>query len=328
MNKQSDILNYSPDLNIYSAPSSNITGGNKANTLSSIPTITYSTDATLSFKEFVAQDPSIKVDRAQALINKINIYISKIESKITSNDYFTKYITSESDEEILKANKKDIKDGSTLLEVYDILNRIKKEIQEVLDLYISCMFGEHVNSDSISEIVSSYIDKIHQMESNSDYNNINYFALHYDTKISNVFGKYIRRITEICDELSFIQDTYRELEITTENTSLFQDAFDKLNISLSYDEYCDSSSSSNLCISLKNFFLLKQQVNSYLETFSTLYKLSDGIDEIQEIKEDKIKELEVKLENFIKTSLYSGIAKDDILKILQKKSKYRSFFIS
>lgn len=328
MNKQTDILNYSPDLNIYSAPSSNIIGNNKTHTLSSIITDTYSTNNTLNFKEFVAQSPSIKVSKAQSLISNISLYMSNIESKIVSNDYFTKYITSESDAKTLKSNSEDMKDGSTLLEVYSILNDIKKEVQEVLDLYITCMFGNNTDYGSVSEIVSSYIDRINQMEASNDYNNINYFNLYYDTQVSSIFGDYIDRISEICAELSFIQDKQRELELTPENTSLFKNAFDKLNTSLSYNQYSDSISSSNICISLKNFFLLKQQLNSYLETFATLYKLSDGIDEIQEIKKDKVKELENKLENFIKTSLYSGISKNDILTILQKKSKYRSFFIS
>ena len=46
------------------------------------------------------------------------------------------------------------------------------------------------------------------------------------------------------------------------------------------------------------------------------------------MKQETIDSLEQKLDNLVKTVMYSGIAKEDIIETLKKKSNYRSFFVA
>lgn len=330
--RQGDILNYNPDLEIYSQPSTDIIG-ETARTYSLADDITTIDDLnkSLSVREFEAQLPTKQVKNAVNLLTKIQTYMDNIENTATSNEYILKYFsttTNEEAEKILNANASDMVNGSSKLEVYNALVKMQEEIKALLDLYITCMFGKDVDIDSVEEIVSAYLDKINQYESNEEYTKVNYFALYYDTQISYLFGQYVLRMDEVSAELSFINDKERKLDINDVNTDLFKSAFDKANKILDYDLLKDENTSDDIQTSMKNIFLTKQKINGYLEIFSTIYKLEDGIDEMQEIKQESIDDLESKLDNLLRTTVYSKLAKSDICTSIRKKANYRSFFVT
>lgn len=329
--KQGDILSYSPDLEIYTEPSTDVVGNELTYSLADDITISDDPNKSLCIKEFEFQLPSTKINNATKLLTQLTTYMDNIESSIMSNDYGVKYFSATTDEEadnILQANKTDLTDGSTKLEIYSILEKIQDEVKQVLELYITCMFGKDVDTDSVTELVTAYVDKINQYESNGEYKKINYFSIYYDTQISYAFGEYIKRLGEVSAELSFINDKSRNLDVNDINTQIFKDAFSKVNFALDFDLYKDEDTTGNISISMKNIFLTKQKINSYLEVFSTLYTLEDGANEISEIRQDNIDDLESKLDALIRTTMYSSLTKTNICGELQKKANYRSFFIT
>ncbi len=327
--RQSDILSYHPDLNIYSEPHSNIAG---------VPSKTYTlldeseNNATISrtLYEFELQSPAKKVTQALNLITQIESYMGTIEEDVT-NPYIIKYLAAVTDEDaqkILDANSADMESGSTKLEVYYQLQRILQEVRQTLNIYITNIFGKDADVESIEDIVSSYIDKMKQFESQEEFQKVNYFALYYDTQISFLFSQYLDRMTEVSAELSFVNDKQRVLEKTDVNTSLFKTAFDKVNQVLNSDLLKDTDTDEQIKRSMNNIYLVKQQIEGYLDIFSTLYTLEDGQDEIREIEQDNIDDLEKKLDNMLRVTTYSNMAKTDICNDLKKKSNYRSFFVT
>lgn len=327
--RQSDILSYHPDLNIYSEPHSNIAG---------VPSKTYTlldesetnTVVSRTLYEFEIQSPARKVTQALNLITKIESYMSAIENE-TTNTYLLKYFaatTEEDEKKVLDANANDMEHGSTKLEVYYQLQRISQEVQESLNIFITNIFGKDADVESIEEIVSSYIDKMKQFESQEQYQRVNYFSLYYDTQISFLFSQYLDRMSEVSAELSFINDKQRSLEKTDANISLFKTAFDKVSKSLDVDLLRDTDTSEQIKISMNNIYLIKQQIEGYLDVFSTLYSLEDGQSEIREIEQDNIDNLETKLDNMLRITTASNMNKTDMCNDLKKKSNYRSFFVT
>jgi hypothetical protein len=135
-------------------------------------------------------------------------------------------------------------------------------------------------------------------------------------------------MTEVSAELSFVNDKQRVLEKTDVNTSLFKTAFDKVNQVLNSDLLKDTDTDEQIKRSMNNIYVVKQQIEGYLDIFSTLYTLEDGQDEIREIEQDNIDDLEKKLDNMLRVTTYSNMAKTDICNDLKKKSNYRSFFVT
>ena len=327
--RQSDILSYHPDLNIYSEPNSDIAG---------VPSKTYTllddseTNNIISrtLYEFEIQSPAKKITQAFNLMAKIESYMSAIEED-TANPYLIKYFaatTEEDEKKILDANADDMEHGSTKLEVYYQLQRILKEIKDTMNIFITNIFGKDADVESIQEIISSYVDKMKQFESQEEYQRVNYFSLYYDTQISFLFSQYLDRMSEVSAELSFINDKQRNLQKTDANISLFRTAFDKVKKSLDVDLLRDTDTSEQINISMNNIYLIKQQIEGYLDVFSTLYTLEDGQNEIREIEQDNIDNLEDKLDKMLRITTASNMNKTDMCNDLKKKSNYRSFFVT
>jgi hypothetical protein len=330
--RQSDILSYHPDLNIYSEPHSNIAGV-PAKTYTLLDESDTNTVISRTLYEFDIQSPNKKVTQALNLITKIESYLGDIEANVAtdSNSYLIKYFAATTDEDaqkILNANADDMENGSTKLEVYYQLQRILKEVKDTLNIYITNIFGKDVDTESIEEIVSNYIDKMKQFESQQQYEKVNYFSLYYDTQISFLFSQYLDRMNEVSAELSFINDKQRNLDKTETNVALFKSAFDKVNKALDADLLKDTDTNDQIKRSMNNIYLIKQQIEGYLDVFSTLYQLEDGQAEIQEIEQDNIDNLEKKIDNMLRTTTYSNLAKTDLCNDLKKKSNYRSFFVT
>ncbi len=327
--RESDILSYHPDLNIYSEPHSNIAGV-PAETYTLLDNTETNNVISRTLYEFEVQSPAKKITQALNLITQIQSYMSTLEDSET-NPYMIKYFTAATEEDakkILDSNADDMEHGSTKLEIYYQFQRILKEVTDALNIFITNMFGKDVDVDSVEELVSSYIDKMKQFESQEQYQRVNYFSLYYDTQISFLFSQYLERMNEVSAELSFINDKQRNLDKTDTNISLFKTAFDKVKKSLDGCLLRDTDTSEDIKISMNNIYLIKQQIEGYLDIFSTLYSLEDGQSEIREIEQDNIDNLEDKLDKMLRITTASNMNKTDMCNDLKKKSNYRSFFVT
>lgn len=325
---QGDILNYNPDLSIYSSPVTNpvfdednqTTGyveidGNKSSVVN----------------DFEAQSPSKQLNDLYGLLEDIKEYKEKMEELYSENIYFNKYINAIDDEtktEILNKNKDDMENGSTPLESYNILINIEGEINDIIQKYIECMFGKDVDIDTVQDLENAYVDKITNYETNHEYEKINYFNLYYDCQISYLLREYITKLKYVCVELGYITDNTKSTKVNSLLSDMFSGSFKELNLKQDNQLQGNINCCGDILTAMNNIFLAKKKISNYFEVYSNLSLYGDGIEDIIDIKNDNINELESKLDKLIKTVLSSMISKEDILETLKKKSNYRGFFVS
>lgn len=325
---QSDILNYNPDLSIYSSPSTNPIFDEDNETIGYAEVDENKSNVV---SDFEAQSPSKQINDLYGLLEDIKEYKDKMEELYSNNTYFNKYLTSTDEDDkkdILYKNKNDMENGSTPLEAYNILTNIEEEINNVIQKYIECMFGKDVDIDTVQDLENAYIDKITQYETNHEYEKINYFNLYYDCQISYLLREYITKLKYICVELGYVADKPKTTEVNSLLSEMFSGSFKDLNLKQDNQLYININCCNDILTAMNNIFLTKKKVSNYFEVYSNLSLYGDGIEDIIDIKNNNINELELKLDKLIKTVLSSMISKDDILETLKKKSNYRGFFVS
>lgn len=325
---QNNVLNYNPDLNIYSNPSTNVFL-EEDNLTTGYSEIDENKSSVI--KDFENQSPSKQLKDMYGLLGDIKEYKSKIESVCSDNIYANKYFTSTDANtlsKILEDNKNDLENGSTPLESYVLLEKIESEINSIIEQYIVCMFGKDIDVDSAAELEQAYIDKINQYETNGEYEKINYFNLYYDCQISYLLREYITKFKSICVDLGYIVDIQKTTEVNSLLSDMFNSSFKELNNTQNYQINDDIECCENIITAMNNIFITKNKIVNYFEIYSNLSLYGDGIEEIINIKNKNIMELEDKLDKLIKTVLLSMISKDEIVKTLNKKSNYRGFFVS
>lgn len=325
---QNDILNYNPDLNIYSAPSTDVRL--EEDNL----TIGYSEideNKSSIVNDFESQSPSKQLKDLYSLLDDIKEYKEKLESICSDNLYANKYFTSTNEEtinEIIQENKNDMENGSTPLESYVLLEKIEEEINSIIEEYIHCMFGKDVDIDSAKDLEQAYIDRITQYETTGEYEKINYFNLYYDCQISYLLREYITKFKTICADLGYLVDDPKTTETNNLLSDMFSNSFNDLVKEQNYKLQDDIDCCDNIITAMNNIFIIKSKITNYFDVYSNLSLYGDGIEEIIKIKDDNIKDLEHKLDNLIKTILSSIMSKEELTNILKKKSTYRGFFIS
>jgi hypothetical protein len=333
MSNQGDILSYSPDLSIYSEPSSGVTLDSTSSTLETfLADVDLSANKSNCAYEFELHAPSKKV---QALVNTLEMAKNlkdSIEDSLSKNEYGSSYLSSGDEAEsssIFAQNSTDLEFGTTDLEIYKVVEDLVDEMNGVLTLYAQCIFGKDVDLDAIPSIESEYINKIEKYETERKYEKVNYFNLYYDTQISYLVGEYADDIYRFVYNLSTIKDVNKtNFTPDTNSRKIIKASFDKNNTLLQQDLNKAANCGTDVTTALNNIFLTKQEVNTYLDTFANIYQLDGVSADFLQMKQENINSLEQKLDNLVKTVMYSGIAKDDIQETLKKKSKYRSFFVA
>lgn len=332
MSNQGDILSYNPDLSIYSAPVSGVTLDDSYTVLDNfLSNVDLSSNKSNTALEFEMHSPSKKVSNLVNVIEKAKMLHAGIEDDLSSSVYGGNYLSSKDEVEvanILAENAKDVEFGSTNLEVYSILEKLISEMNDILTLYIECIFGKDVDTDSVASIESEYIDKIEKYETEQKYEKVNYFNLYYDTQISYLLGEYSDTVYKYVYNLGTMKENSTSFVPDKTSSKIIQASFEKIDTLLKSDIVKDSTVSDDITTALNNIFLAKQEVNLYLDTFASIYTMGGVSADFLEMKQENIDELERKLDNLVKTVMYSSISKGDITDTLKKKSKYRSFFVA
>lgn len=318
-----DILGYKPDLEIKSRPDL-IVEDNEYKIIDN-----YGSNKSTVAKQFEIHSPSSKVIKLNNLKNKIAGYKSNIKKSLSSHELSIRYFSTKGNaekENILKINSGSMVDGHTKLEAYSILDKIENEIENVSNEFSISIYGKDVDVDSMPEIDRAYIDKIAYYEDKNEYEYINYFSLYYDTQISFLVGEYADRIDEIATQLNIMYEKNYNSK-TDENTiSVLETSFNRTNEVLNGDMFKDSESSSNISVALRNIFLAKQELNLYMDSFSELYNLGLEYEFVCSIRNDNMKELDLMLDDLVKSVMLSALNKNDIVDTLEKKTKIRGFF--
>lgn len=320
--KNSDILNYRPDLKI------NTKIDMESSTYYDNTEISYSKRSTV-LNQFDIHRPSAKIFQFLEIENNIKLYKDNLKNKLSSNSIASKYFNSDDKETakaILKSNYENMNTGSTLLETYNMLENIEDEVKSIKDNFTVSIYGKDIDVDSVVEIDNAYIEKIGSYESNGEHEYINYFNLYYDTQISFLIGEYANRTSEEIVNLALIDENDFDTKANKDSEIVLKNSFDLNNELLNSDLYKHNLNKDDLLIALKNIFISKQNFNLYLDSFSDLFSLSDIYETIYEIKEDNLNILNEKLEHLTQVILMSAISKKDIVKTLNKKSKVRGFF--
>lgn len=325
--RQEDILSYNPDLDISSSPSSNPILDEEDKTIGYIEE---DSNKSNMVREFEYQKPSMQLNDLSKLLDEIKEFKNKIENNENDNDYLNKYLNTTDTKEInniIDKNKNDLENGSTLLEVYTALEEIEKEINDIINNYILCMFGKDVDIDTANKLEQAYIDKINQLETDREYEKINYFNLYYDCQISYLLREYITKLRKICMDLGYLKNKHSDTKNDKLLISMFKDQFSLINKDQSQEEILSKDCCENMITAMNNIFLTKNKINKYFDIYSNLSLYGDCIEDIIKIKDNNIQDLESKLDNLIKAAMRSIVSKEDKLAILNKKINYRSFFI-
>ncbi|MEG1870574.1 MAG: hypothetical protein RR192_01085 [Peptostreptococcaceae bacterium] len=319
-----NILGYNPDLTINTRPYSNI-----EDDISTPYLDYYNSNKSVVVEEFELHTPSSKVNNLINLKKNIKDFKKQIKSDIVGVKIADKFFSSEYEDEskeIEDINKNDLENGSTKLEAYIELDNLYKEVSSVLDSFIILIYGKDVDHIGASEIDEAYIERINILESIEEYEKVNYFSLYYDTQISFLIGEYSNKMFEISADLSIIEDKMSTIEMNESNNRMLMNSFTSINSIFNKDKVKDEYSCNDIIAAMHNVFLSKQDINMYLDTFSSLFSLGEEYQVVEEIRQSNMEDLEEKLDNLVKAIMYSPISKSDIADSLCKKSRIRGFF--
>lgn len=325
-NINANILGYNPDLKISTRPHSGIDIEVEQPYIN-----VYNPNKSVIVEEFELHTPSSKLQNLINLQKSIKDFKNQIKENVIGNEIADKYFTSEYEEEaksIEDINRTDAERGSSELEAYIELDKLEKEVSSVIDNFIISIYGKDVDIVGALEIDNAYIEKINTLESVGEYEKINYFSLYYDTQIAFLIGEYSDRTFEVAVDLSIIEDRKAEIDLNDNNRRMLKKSFDSINKVFNQDLVKDECSCNSIIVAMHNVFLAKQDVNMYLDTFSSLFSLGEEYSVVEEIRQSNMEELDIKLDNLVKAVMYSPISKNDIVDSLGKKTKIRGFFVN
>lgn len=330
---QGEILGYKPDLEIRPEFSTGVTLEETYSTVDNfLANVEINANRSNASLEFEAQKPSRQIDILLMVINEAKKLKSKLEDNLSSSLYSSDYFNSSDVSEakaVLDKNSNDLEFGSIYLEIYAILEKLLDEMNTILIRYVQCIFGKDVDIDSIKDIEQTYLDKIYKYECEQKYEKVNYFNLYYDTQISYLIGQYAQNAYTYVYNLGTIKEENTKEYTPDENAkNIIKDSFNRNNLLLNKDISKASNVKDDIDTALNNIFLAKQNVNMYLDTFASIYKMGSAGEDFLKMKQETIDELEQKLDNLVKTVMYSDVAKEDLNDTFKKKSNYRSFFVA
>lgn len=321
--KEEDVLSYSPNLEV--GRFDNFEYKSIRNTDESIRVGDYKTNILKSFEKY---HPANLVSKLNKLISLSKSYLSLIENNVYQGKIMKQYCFSmtEGEKDILKAENFNNLYGDSKFESYlEILN-IKNELLNIRKVFVTGMYTTKNNNYLFDEVDYSFIDKLNQYEYEKNNHNINYFSLFYDVQIIFILLEYCNNIEKIIKELYLIENNKKEQPINSETHIILSKKFNLINKTMKNDLFNDKSILGNIDTSLHNIFLTKHDVNTFINNFMDLNALKDNFNLINEIKEDNLNYIEIRIDELLNACMLSVIYKKDIYNSLWNKSKIRGFF--
>lgn len=329
MSTEQEIISYKPDLNIY-GKSSEIDGSDYAFADNDIK---YSNDTegqkSRSLRLFESYSPKSAINSFIDISEYIDKELNEIKKNCNTNKYENDYFSAKTKEDmqaVLDKNKIDIDYGSNLLEIYAFLKSIYDDINEILDLYVKCIFGDNVDPENADEIIIEYVSKLQILEANYEYEKVNYASIYYDTQVSYVLEDFISVVNHICEELTSIDTKGKNFDLDKTTSRLLNKYFNKETENFNSLNSNLSDCKDNVLIALKNFYLEKQEFLAYLNTFAKVYSYESGKSELTEIKSDCQNMMKNRFNNLVKSYMNYNLICGDVLTSVKNKVNYRSFF--
>ncbi|MFL8798637.1 MULTISPECIES: hypothetical protein [unclassified Clostridioides] len=326
MNKsinEEDVLSYRPNLKVgrfddFEYKSTKCTS-------ESITAENYKTNILKSFEMY---HPSSVVSKLNKLISLSKSYLSLIENDTYQGKIMKNYCFSftENEQDILKDENFNNLYGDSKFESYlEILN-IKDELLNIRKVFINGIYTTKKNDYLFDDVDYSFIDKLNQYEYEDINHNINYFSLFYDVQSAFILLEYCNDIEKIVKELYLIENNKKRQPINSETYTILSKKFNLINKTMKNDLFNDKSVYGNIETSLHNLFLAKHDVNTFINGFMNLDVLKDDSNLVNEIKEDNLNDIEIRIDELISACMLSVIYKRDIYNSLWNKSKIREFF--
>ncbi|MBY2478822.1 hypothetical protein KWV16_18290 [Clostridioides difficile] len=326
MNKsinEEDVLSYRPNLEVERFDNfeyKSIKYTNKSTTVEH-----YKTNILKSFEKY---HPSRVVSKLNDIISLSKSYLSLIENGVYQDKIMKQYCFSmtEEEQEILKSENFNSLYGDSKFESYlEILN-IKNKLLNIRKVFTMGIYTTKRKDYLFDEIDYSFIDKLNQYEDEKSNHNINYFSLFYDIQITFILLEYCNNIEKIVKELYLIENKKKGQTINSETHIILSKKFNLINKTMKNDLFNDKSIYGNIETSLHNIFLAKYDVNTFINNFMNLNTFQDDFNLFNEIKEENLNDIEIRIDELINACMLSEIYKKDIYNSLWNKSKIREFF--
>lgn len=326
---EKNIISYKPDLNIYGKASSFVKGNGAVSSAPvNIKTETnINTNKSKNLINFIYYSPKEAVNAINDLENFLNLKITDIIENHSDNIYKAEYFT-ENDvnkrELILEKNSNDLQYGSTELEMLSYIQKINADLYDILQLYMTCVFGEKADVSEVNDIIQSYISQIEGYEQQEQYTKVNYIDLYYETKVSYILSDFIGQLDSICSDFLNIKDkSSLTLDTNSDSYKLLIEYFNKQNTELESNIFNVKNCSNNIYNALRNIYIKKQQLNKNLDLFSDAYNMEDSKELIYDIEGKCYDELDKCVSTLIKACMNYNMCYGDILETIKNKSKYR-----
>ncbi|AXU72321.1 TPA: hypothetical protein ACG3PC_000111 [Clostridioides difficile] len=291
----------------------------------SITVENYKTNILKSFEKY---HPSSVVSKLNKLISLSKSYLSLIENDSYQGKIMKNYCFSitENEQDTLKDENFNNLYGDSKFESYlEILN-IKNELLNIRKVFINGIYTTRKNDYLFDDVDYSFIDKLNQYEYEKINHNINYFSLFYDVQSTFILLEYCNDIEKIVKELYLIENNKKRQPINSETYIILNKKFNLINKTMKNGLFNDKSVCGNIETSLHNMFLAKHDVNTFINGFMNLDVLKDDSNLVNEIKEDNLNDIEIRIDELISACMLSVIYKKDIYNSLWNKSKIREFF--
>ncbi|NMS89876.1 hypothetical protein HGQ85_08025 [Clostridioides difficile] len=320
---EEDVLSYRPNLKVgrfddFEYKSTKCTS-------KSITVENYKTNILKSFEKY---HPSNVVSKLNELISLSKSYLSLIENDAYQGKIMKKYCFSitENEQDTLRAENFNNLYGDSKFESYlEILN-IKNELLNIRKVFVEGIYTTKKNDYSFDDVDYSFIDKLNQYEYEKSNHNINYFSLFYDIQSVFTLLEYCNDIEKIVEKLYLIENNKKREPINSETCIILSKKFNLINKTMKNDLFNDKSIYGNIETCLHNMFLAKHDVNTFINSFMSLDVLKDDYSLVNEIKEDNLNDIEIRIDELINACMLSVIYKRDVYNSLWNKSKIREFF--
>lgn len=311
--KISDILKYNKTFNIEKKSYVEYIEEDKKDDDNSLSKKELST----SLKEFILNKPSTCISMID---NTINIYKDEIEKfKELNDNKLLDYINNKNN---LDENFSNV-EGSTPLEGYVQLEEIFNFLNELKNNYTFMIYGKDV--DLYEELDNEYINHLISLEENDKYQNINYFMLYFDTAISILNKSTVNFLTEILIDLSLLKNKENNENIDVDTREMIIKTFDINNKKLKIDILKEKDNFKNYINLIKTIYIEKDKMSRFMPILSKSYMYNEP-EIFLDSKKEMLKEIDILLEDLIKTEETIKICKKDTCKKLLKKNKFRAFF--
>lgn len=326
--KQSDVINYRPDLKMDYVPSLNPTFEDKPN--EHIGIVKEGDIRSVTLREFEENSPSSTLLEMDNILDYISQYKKSINSSLADTDMGKKYLSAVDEDrkqEIAEENSNMV-NGTTFLESLLEVEKIENEVIDVRSTYSNATYGEDISYNKASKVDSSFIDKLSILEKENDTDSINYTNLYYETMISRIMKTYnFKMLDEGVGPIAGVTDFCKSMPFSDKHSKVLTNNFEKKQKILKNDISKDKETAYNVRVALRNAFLAVQDYEDNLEAINDTNLLLDDNELALELKRDGLTSLSSALSDLTTATMYSTMSKSDIASTLASKSNVRGYFI-